>query len=181
MEQEIAEMRKKFQNQKQVDSAPSAVLFGTERLTCLECSPDGRLLFTGSDQGVRVYLWDELIKASESVPPAVFSIPFQPVNVSRGRATMSMPGSIWGLAHDGVANRLVFGGLDGKIGFLNLANGTSGTLLDPPGRPSIITLGLSRDRASLACTCHPEMFAQGRNRKAPLFQVWNYASLDRQI
>jgi WD40 repeat protein len=181
MEQQIAEVRKTLEKQKQAASKPSAVLFGTEQVTCLECSPDGRLLFTGSDQGVHVYLWEEIAKASDSAPAPIFSIPTEHINSSRGDRTMSMPGSIWGLAHDSVANRLVFGGLDGKVGFLNLANGKSGTLLDPPGRAPILSLGLSRDRTSLACTCRPDLFAQGRNRKAPFLQVWNYTNLDRRI
>src|SRR5205807_1506519 len=76
------------------------------------------------------------------------------------------------LAHDVPGDRLLFGGLDGKIGFLDLATGRAGTLLDPPARPAVFDLGLSRDRRSLCCACRPEWFAQGKNRKPQLLQVW---------
>jgi hypothetical protein len=88
---------------------------------------------------------------------------------------------VYALAHDAAGNRLLFGGLEGKIGFLDLASGRSGALLDPPGRPAVQRLGLSRDRRSLCCTCQPDLLANGNKRRPALLQVWNYAALEQRV
>jgi hypothetical protein len=181
MEEQLARMRQDFDKRKQSGSQPVARLLGSESFNCLECSPDGRLLFGATHQGVRVYSWEEIVKAADSSPPPIFSTKAESISASMGSATMSMPGSIYSVAHDAASNRLLFGGLEGKIGFLDLVSGKSGTVLDPPGRPGIISLGLSRDRASLCCACQPTLLARGKYRKPPLLQIWNYTHLARQL
>ena len=87
------------------------------------------------------------------------------------------------LGQDGAVDddQLLFGGMEGKVGFLDLATGRSGTLLDPPGRPAVQRLGLSRDRASLCCTCQPDLLVNNRKRRPALLQVWNYAALEQRL
>ena len=160
-------------------AAPAAALpaQGMERLHALEVSADGRWLSYAAQQGVRVLAWDAVTAAAETTPAPAFAVPAEPVAVPFGGSGMTtMQAQTYAVAHDAVANRLLFAGLEGKVKSLDLATGQVGLLLDPPGRPPINRLGLARDRSALCCTCYPEMFA-GNNRKPPLVQVWNYAAL----
>jgi hypothetical protein len=181
IEQTIARMRQQFQQTKQ--AGPSAFTppdRGSESVTCLECSADGRLLFVATDKGVRVFAWDALTAATESTPPPLFAAEAEAVAIEMGLGMTGTHRMVYALAHDAAGNRLLFGGLEGKVGFLDLATGRSGTLLDPPGRPAVQRLGLSRDRGSLCCTCQPDLLAQSKRRPA-LLQVWNYAALEQRL
>jgi hypothetical protein len=182
IEQTIARMRDQFQQTKQ--AGPSALtppVRGNESVTYLECSPDGRLVFVATDKGVRVFAWDALTAATESTPAPLFAAEAEAVAVELGHGMMTATHRmVYALAHDAAGNRLLFGGLEGKVGFLDLVTGRSGTLLDPPGRPAVQRLGLSRDRSSLCCTCQPDVL--GRNKRRPaLLQVWNYAALEQRL
>jgi hypothetical protein len=181
IEQSIAQMRQQFQQRKQ--AGPSALTppdRGTESVTCLECSPDGRFVFVATDKGVRVFAWDALAAATEGTPAPLFAAEAEAVAVELGHGMTAAHRMVYALAHDAAGNRLLFGGLDGKVGFLDLDTGRSGTLLDPPGRPAVQRLGLSRDRGSLCCTCQPDPLARGK-RRPPLLQVWNYAALEQRL
>ncbi len=182
MEKTIAEMKRQHQQRQQAGAEGLFPAQGAERVTTLECGADGRLLCCATDQGVRVYAWDALLSATECTPAPVFAVAPEAIAVEAGggRATPLRAGPR-ALAHDAAGNRLLFGGLDGKVGFLDLTTGRAGTLLDPPGRPAILSLGLSRDRRSLCCTYQPEPFAQGNKRKPQRLQVWNYAALNEQL
>jgi hypothetical protein len=157
-----------------VFTAPAA--HGAERPSCLECSADGRFLVCATDKGVRVFAWDELLAAANSTPPPVFSVGAEPVAVEMGQGTATVPGHFLALVHDAAGGRLLFSGVEGKVRFLDLQSGQTGVLLDPPGRPGILRLGLSRDRSSLCCLCQPGLF-DGRHPQAPVLQLWNYATL----
>ena len=93
---------------------------------------------------------------------------------------MNSGGYFFALVFDPEGERLLFGGKDGQVGFLDMVTGRSGVLLEPPGRPPIIALELSRDRSVLCCTCDPDMFAHGNDRRGPVLQFWNYPELCRK-
>jgi hypothetical protein len=130
---------------------------------------------------VRVLAWDEVLAAQEATPAPVFAAEAEPVAVDVGGRMMTTQRAVHGLAVDAAGKRLLYGGLEGKIGFLDLNTGRSGTLLDPPGRPAVRRLGLARNRSALCCTVEPDLFVQGRNRRPALLQVWNYTDLDRRV
>ncbi len=153
---------------------------GKERVACLACSADGRFVFCATNEGVRVYDWEGFQAATESTPPPVFTAEAEAVSVEIGYGMTSAHRNIYTLAHDAGGNRLLFGGLDGRVRYLDLATGRGGTFLDPPGRPAIQRLGLSRDRSALCCTCQPDPLAREKRRPA-LLQVWNYAALDKRL
>jgi len=181
MEKTIAEMKRQYEQRQQAGPAGLFPPQGTEQVTALECSPDGRLVFCATDRGVRVFAWDALLAAKGQTPAPVLAVASEPVTVEAGRGmAVSHRIGAWGLAHDAAGNRLLFGGLEGKVGFLDLVTGRSGTLLDPPGRPAVQRLGLSRDRGSLCCTCQPDLLVQ-RKRRPALLQVWNYAALEQRL
>ncbi|HJT77366.1 MAG TPA: hypothetical protein VJ739_09220 [Gemmataceae bacterium] len=182
MDNAVAQMRQQVERSRQSGAGPAAAPSqGNERVTCLECSADGRLVFAATDKGVRVFAWDALTAATESTPTPLFAAEAETVAVEVGYGMTAPQGMVYTLAHDAAGNRLLFGGLAGKVRFLDLATGRGGTLLDPPGRPAIQRLGLSRDRSSLCCTCQPDLFVQGKQRRPPLLQVWNYAALERRL
>jgi hypothetical protein len=182
MEKTIAQMRQQFEQRKQAGAGAVAVPErGKETVSCLECSADGRLVFAGTDQGVRVFSWDGVTAATESTPLPLFTAEAEPVAVEVGHGMTTTQRMVYALAHDAAGNRLLFGGLEGKARFLDLVTGRCGTLLDPPGRPALQRLGLSRDRGALCCTCQPDLFAQGRQRRPALLQVWNYAALEQRL
>jgi hypothetical protein len=115
------------------------------------------------------------------MPAPLFAAEAEAVAVEFGHGMTSTQRMVYALAHDAAGNRLLFGGLEGKVGFLDLATGQSGTLLDPPGQPAVQRLGLSRDRGSLCCTCQPDLLVNSNKRRPPLLQVWNYAALERRL
>jgi WD40 repeat protein len=147
---------------------------GMDRVMSLAISADGRWLFYTCEAGVRALAWDDLQSATESTPEPVFSAASEPVVVNRGGSTQR---HTYTVAHDAAASCLLFAGLEGTVRFLDLTSGAVGVLLDPPGRPAILRLSLSRDRTALCCTCMPDLFASARQRQAPLLQVWDYAAI----
>jgi hypothetical protein len=149
-----------------------------EQVTALAVSADGRWLFYTCPDGARALAWDDVQAAADEAPAPRYAAEAQPVRIDHG------PGGGVGwhrhthaLAHDATANRLLFAGLEGTVRFLDLADGSTGTVLDPPGRPPIQGLGLSRDRRALCVLCQQELFVTGGARKPLLLQVWNYAGL----
>jgi hypothetical protein len=177
MEAAVQRMKQGLAMQKQNPALFATPPMGAERPTCLECSADGRFLFCATDKGVCVFAWEDLLTASDGTPPPILSAATQPATVQMPHGPMMMPGHIHALAHDAAADRLLLGGVDGRIRFLDLKGGQEGVLLEPPARPAILRMGLSRDRSALALTCMPDLFGNGRNRKPPLIQVWNYTAL----
>lgn len=182
IEQTIAQMRQQFQQRKQAGPAALATpVRGNESVNCLECSPDGRIVFVATDKGVQVFAWEALAAATESMPAPLFAAEAEAVGVEVGHGMTSTHRMVYALAHDAAGNRLLFGGLEGKVGFLDLTTGRGGTLLDPPGRPAVQRLGLSRDRRSLCCSCQPDLLVNNNKRRPALLQVWNYAALEQRL
>ena len=72
-------------------------------------------------------------------------------------------------------NRLLFCGIHGVIRFLNLNDGTTGILVDPPGKSPMYKLELSHDRKYICCVCCSAF--KDRKHKPPRLQVWNYPAL----
>jgi hypothetical protein len=177
MKAAVERMKQGLAIQKQNPALFATPPMGAERPTCLECGPDGRFLFCATDKGVRVFAWENLLTASEVTPPPVLSAAAQPATVQLSQGPMTMPGHIHALAHDAGADRLLLGGVDGRVRFLDLKSGREGVLLDPPERAAILRMALSRDGSALCCTCMPDLFGDGRSRKPPLIQVWNYSAL----
>jgi hypothetical protein len=149
---------------------------GMERVTALEISADGRWLFYACQNGARVLAWDDVLAATNATPAPKFAAESEPIAIDSGHGlSAGMPMRFtYTLTHDAVAGRLLFGGLEGTVRFLDLTDGSAGVVLDPPGRSPLLRLGLSRDRSALCCTCMPGQFDTGRNRRPPLLQVWNY-------
>ncbi len=81
------------------------------------------------------------------------------------------------LAYDPDRDWLLFAGQEGRVRYLDLADGRTGLLLEPPGRPAIGQLALSQDRSALGITCGPDINEEGRMRRSAVVQFWDYPAL----
>jgi hypothetical protein len=83
---------------------------------------------------------------------------------------------IYSFAEDAAQRRILFGGLDGGIYFMNLRDGTIGEFFRPPEANSLWHIALTPERSTLVCTVLPPR--EKRNAK-PKVQLWNYEALCR--
>jgi WD40 repeat protein len=134
-------------------------------------SPNGDLLFCAAESGLRVFHWDDLLKAEGATPRPVYYA----VRPKNDEAT---GGSVLDFLLDEQQNQIVFCGSFGKICYLNLHSGQSGVLLDPPEKIWIRAMSVSSDGTALCCTCEPNL--EERNREISKFQFWNYPALCKQ-
>jgi WD40 repeat protein len=148
---------------------------GAEKAFRVRFDRDGEWLFVATMGGVRVYAWRDLLDANDLRPTFSADLPSLLLQTDGGEIPRS--GYIYDLHHDTDRNRLLFAGLDGRVRFLDLASGKSGVLLNPPGLPAIVRLGLSRDRGTLALTCTPDMLVQSSKKRGPALQFWNYEAI----
>lgn len=156
------------------------------RIVCIEDTGDvssvafdsnGQWIFFATQAGLRVMAWDALLTGTEVRPKPAFSVipsssskpavldPYQYVNF------------IYDVAFDEVQNRLLFGGIEGVMRYLNLKDGSEGVLLDPPGKSPMSRLELSADRQFIAYLCGPAF--EKAHEECWRVQVWNYAALCR--
>lgn len=140
---------------------------GNEMVFRLAFDTAGERLFVATRAGVRVYRWREVAETAGDTPGTEFSVDVGPPTPDPSGRPVTPGGHVYDLAYDHDRERLLFGGLDGRIRYLDLSGGRDGTLLEPPGRPPVLRLGLSRDRSALILTVHPGMFARGKSRRAP--------------
>ncbi|MEQ8221429.1 MAG: hypothetical protein ABRQ37_03935, partial [Candidatus Eremiobacterota bacterium] len=125
------------------DKLLSNRVHSNEYLFCMDFSRDGKMLFLGTDNGVRVFNWHDLMTAIEETPAPLFSYPDGPVTSGEPRFY------VYTLLFDEMKNTLIFGAGEGNIGFIDLTTGKSGILLAIPASPPLLNIGLSRDRSVL--------------------------------
>ena len=140
-----------------------------ERVACLRFSSDGTRLFCGTNQGLRVYRWADVVAGGENLdqPEYAYNTPTQD----------GSPGAyVYSLVEDAARRDLLFAGIDGVVRRMNLVNGQVSEILVPPERDAIIRMAPSRDRTALACVCQPGLgdVARVRERNSPYFRIWDY-------
>jgi hypothetical protein len=143
--------------------------------------PSGARLFTATLEGVRVYLWREILEASDEMPPPVLAVNLDSWLKETPEGTEPRNSFVATLAYDPDRNWLLFAGQEGRVRYLDLLDGRTGVLLEPPGRPAIGRLALSRDRSALGITCNSDINDEGRNKRAAVIQFWDYAALRRAL
>ncbi len=139
-------------------------------------SPDGRFLFCGTHEGVRVLDFNEVLRCSR----------MQPVRVQSGADADELPGDdasysvghklVYCIVYDALANRIIFSGVEGKIKFLDLETQNAGDLITIPGRLAISHLDLTADRSAFVTTAMRVQF-KGADPTPTRFQLWNYRAL----
>ena len=143
---------------------------GSEQVLRCRFSPDGKLLLCGMTTGLRIFDWERVLAATEKMPKPLFSVLPDPEPSGPERDYANY---VYDLVFDESRNRVLFGGSDGQVHFLEVGDSRHGTLLDPPGRMAIIGFKLSSNREAVCCLCSP-----GRDDDQPWrVQVWNYRDL----
>ncbi len=142
-------------------------------------SPDGHWLFCGTNVGLRALDWSDVLRSQTENPvPVRFSADAEPAQfLDRGHNAIQHR-LVYGVVYDALRRRVLYSGLEGKICFLNLDDGHSGTLLMVPARMPLIQLALTHDRSALVATAHPLDFESRRSTPSH-FQIWSYPALCR--
>src|SRR5580765_8284502 len=103
-------------------------------------SRDGRWLWCGTNIGLRVYSWADVLAApGEDMPKPAFTSEL-PVQLG-----MEFSRYIYAIAEDPTAPAILFAGGTGRIYRMDLTNGDVDELLKLPGDRAIISLSFSRD------------------------------------
>jgi hypothetical protein len=149
-------------------------LIPKQSVFALTFSPDGELLICGTNAGVCVFDWRAVLGS----PPMS---PLTPKKFIEGEVPESedeetAPGSkiIYSVIYDSIRHRVLFAGLEGKVRFLELAEGLTGDFLVPPIRLPFWRLELTPDRTGLVGTA---MTISNRKPEPQKFQIWNYPAL----
>jgi hypothetical protein len=165
-------------------AAPLAIR-GSERPSAMEFHPSGNQLFCATSAGCRVYDWnavrDSALAGGQQMPAPVFAASSTPASQPMHRRMVHTEAYVYALAFDARAERLLFGGLTGCVDYLDLRSGLSGTLLELPGRPVVLQLSLNEDATALACCVQPDFFEQGKRRRPPKLQIWDYRGLAERL
>ncbi len=150
---------------------------GSEILFRIGFDASGERVCLATSAGIRVYPWHEILNADGDLLRPALAVDGEETSVETEHGSANRPGFMYDFDHDPIRDRLLFGGLDGRVHFLDLASGHSGVLFEPPGRPPILRLALSRDRTALAITSYPDMHARGSKRRGWVVQFWNYQAV----
>ncbi len=142
--------------------------------------PSGDRLVLATVNGVRVYPWPDVVDFDGvlSRPALAVDVPGTTVDTGCG-STHAVGGLVYDLEYDPDRDRLLFAGIDGRVRFLDLASGHSGILLEPPTRPPILQLALSRDRSTLALIATTDIYNKSANGREPILQFWDYREISR--
>jgi hypothetical protein len=150
-----------------------------EFISELAFDASGERLFAATNRGVRVYLWSEVLDSTGEMPPPKLAVNLNPWLKETPQGTEERNSFVHALAYDNAREWLLFAGQEGRVRYLDLAAGRTGVLVEPPGRPTIGHLGLSRDRSALGITCNPDINDEGRNKRAAVIQFWDYRMICR--
>lgn len=143
-----------------------------EHLFDVGFNPNGEQLFLAGN-GMRVFDLQQVLSAEDDAPSPEFA-------VDAPRDDEKDPNSrplAYSLAYDPKRSLLLSSCLAGVVQYLNVRNGQSGTILQPPGKMSIIRLELTSDMKALCCHCTERPKAGSLNKKFNCVQVWNYPVL----
>ncbi|MDR3636416.1 MAG: hypothetical protein P4L84_21615 [Isosphaeraceae bacterium] len=158
-----------------------ALVAGATPTLCLGFDAEGDWLCCGTDTGLQVFSWRDLLASDSATPPPRFSVDASPFVDDFDAGLVTKYHHVCDVTYDAAAGRFLFPTMGGQVGFVQPSDGTSGVLLDVPGRPPILKVRLSRDRGALCISCHPDRFGRLRARHRPFVQIWNYTALERNV
>jgi hypothetical protein len=146
--------------------------YPNENASQLAFSDDGTLLLTAMDRGMRVFDWPEVCRATARLPVPRFAVDGVLVQQPLGSFKMT-----FSVAHDARRRLVVWSENDGKLNFLDLANGKRGTLLALSNRYCLTRLHLCAAGDALVA----EIVRMGKSNNGPfVLAVLDYPRLLRR-
>lgn len=140
---------------------------------CVGFGRDGRLMWCGTDRGLRVYEWARLSRNLEDTPQAIWRYSFS----DRSAGDPSQQVNVIAEEVDGIG--IIFGGTAACIMRLDLRTGKTERLIDLPGGGEIGSLHFSRDGRTLAVSSR--VTVQKGPRTTPQhtrsWELWDYDRL----
>ena len=152
---------------------------GSEIVFCMMFDPSGEWLCLGTSGGVWVYSWSEVVRAAEDLLRPALAVDGGSRFVETDHGPTQQGDYVYALDYDPERKRFLFGGLEGRVRYLEPDGGRAGVLLEPPGRWPINHLGLSLDHSALGLTIQPDFYSNAVNKAGPVVQFWNYRALSK--
>ena len=140
-----------------------------ERVSDFAVSADGTMLFCATHMGLRVYHWSDIASGESDIRRTKYA--FQSIVKRDDGATY--PAQMTAVAEDVERGRLLFGGVDGVLYSMNLADGQVTSFRQMPTGVSITGICISGDRAAVACICHEDTFQFSKQPRPPVVYIWN--------
>jgi hypothetical protein len=139
--------------------------------------PSGEWLCMGTSAGARVYAWSEIVRAKEDLPPPVQTVDAGTRIVETELGEKEQRDYVYALDFDSERHMFLFGGLEGRVRFLEPHSGNTGVLLEPPGGWPINHLALSLDRSAIGLTIQPDFYSNAFHKPGPVVQFWDYSAV----
>ncbi len=141
--------------------------------------PMGEWLCLGTSDGAWVYPWSDVVSATDNLPAPGPDSRRWLANRRNRPWTHAAGDYVYAIDHDPERGRFLFGGLEGRVRYVEPLGGRSGVLFEPPGRWPINHLGLSRDRSAIGLTIQPDFHSNALYKAGPVVQFWNYLALSK--
>ena len=154
---------------------------GTEAVYSMIFDKSGDRLCLGTQNGIRVFRWDEVVNAQDDMPTPIMGVELGSKTMTTGKYSTEKEPYMYTLEHDEERDWVLFAGLEGLVRYLDLSSGRSGVLLEPPEDWPILQVELSIDRSALAVRYRPDFFSQNLNKRGIAVQFWNYPALCQKI
>jgi hypothetical protein len=152
---------------------------GSEIVFRMMFDPSGEWLCLGTSGGAWVYPWSEVVRANEDLSRPAVAVDAGSRFVETDHGPTKQGDYVYALDYDPERQRFLFGGLEGRVRYLEPRGGRSGVLLEPPGRWPIHHLGLSLDHSALGLTIQPDFYSNALYKAGPAVQFWNYRALSK--
>jgi hypothetical protein len=176
-EQELAKLRAEAEDHAKGFLAmikhgpPARPAHGNERAMAIGFHSDGMRFWCGTDQGLRVYAWRDVLAADGKDMPDP-ALAYRPTPV----ADAVNKGYVYAVAEEPGGDSLLFGGLNGRLYRIDLRSGQVRELLTmPEEHEAIHAIILSSDTVGIASSIVGPL--HGRNRDDRTF--WSVLSYER--
>jgi WD40 repeat protein len=180
LEQGVAEQLKSMREQNARLGTPewlSDQLSGSEGVYSMLFDKSGDRLCLGTQNGLRVYRWDEVAKTQGDMPRPIMAVDLGSKAMQIGNSSTQQEQYVYTLEYDEARDWILFSGLEGRVRYLDLASGRSGVLLEPPEDWPILQVELSSDRSALAVRYQPDFYSQKVDKRGAAIGFWNYRAL----
>jgi hypothetical protein len=170
LEANMAEILGQFERSQ--SGQPSSPPQSNEAVMCIGFTHDGNYLWCGTQNGLRVFEWNEVLASDVDMPAPKFR---QDLGISDQWGNVQ--GYIYAVVEEPDGTGLVFGGITGAIYRLDLRNWTAAELLTLPEPAAVCALALTPDGKFLGTISTPSLRNRDQNDHRAIWQIWSYDRL----